>query len=132
MKDDKPKAAKKEKSEMANIVVLFEVTPTKEGMKKYLDLAAMLKPMLAGFEGFIRAERFCSLSEEGKLLSMNIWTDEAAVERWRNVMQHRMSQKEGREKLFKSYKITVCSEIRSYTDQDRLQAPQDSNAIFGV
>ena len=48
---------------MANIVVLFEVKPTKAGMKKYLDLAAMLKPMLAGFEGFIRAERFSSLYE---------------------------------------------------------------------
>ena len=46
---------------MANIIVLFEVKPTQAGMKKYLDLAAMLKPMLAGFEGFIRAERFSSL-----------------------------------------------------------------------
>ena len=47
-------------------------------------------------------------------------------------MQHRMSQKEGRENLFESYKITVCSEIRSYTDTDRAQAPQDSNRYFGV
>ena len=69
---------------MKNVIVLFEVTPTKAGMQKYLDLAAMLKPMLSGFEGFIRAERFSSLNEEGKLLSMNVWTDEAAVERWRN------------------------------------------------
>ena len=74
---------------MANIVVLFEVKLTKSGVQKYLDLAAMLKPMLSGFEGFIRAERFSSLNEEGKLLSMNVWTDEVAVERWRNVMQHR-------------------------------------------
>ena len=117
---------------MADIVVLFEVTPTKEGMQKYLDLAAMLKPMLTGFEGFIRAERFSSLNEEGKLLSMNIWSDEEAVERWRNVVQHRMSQKEGREKLFESYKITVCSTIRSYTDNDRQQAPADSNQYFEV
>lgn len=117
---------------MANIIVLFEVNPTKAGMKKYLDLAAMLKPMLSGFECFIRAERFSSLNEDGKLLSMNVWTDETAVERWRNVMQHRMSQKEGREKLFESYKITVCSEIRSYTDTDRAQAPQDSNRYFGT
>ena len=117
---------------MKNIIVLFEVTPTKEGMQKYLDLAAALKPMLAGFEGFIRAERFSSLNEEGKLLSMNVWTDEAAVERWRNVMQHRMSQKQGREKLFESYKITVCSEIRSYTETERTQAPTDSNEYFGV
>ena len=117
---------------MKNIIVMFEVTPTKEGMQKYLDLAAALKPMLAGFEGFIRAERFSSLNEEGKLLSMNVWTDEAAVERWRNVMQHRMSQKQGREKLFKSYKITVCSEIRSYTDTERTEAPDDSSKYFGV
>ena len=105
---------------MANVVVLFEVKPTKEGMQKYLDLAAMLKPML-----------FSSLNEEGKLLSMNIWTDEAAVERWRNVVEHRMSQKEGREKLFESYKITVCSAIREYSDTDRAQAPADSNSYFG-
>lgn len=117
---------------MKNIIVLFEVTPTKEGMQKYLDLAAALKPMLAGFEGFIRAERFSSLNEEGKLLSMNVWTDETAVERWRNVMQHRMSQKEGREKLFESYKITVCSEIRSYTETERTQAPADSNKYLEV
>ena len=117
---------------MANILVSFEVKPAKAGMQKYLDLAAMLKPMLSGFEGFIRAERFSSLNEDGKLLSMNVWTDETAVERWRNVMQHRMSQKEGWEKLFESYKITVCSEIRSYTDTDRAQAPQDSNRYFGT
>ena len=34
------------------------------------------------------------------------------------------------EKLFESYKITVCSEIRSYTNTERTQAPQDSNQYF--
>ena len=56
----------KEETKVANIIVLFEVKPTKAGMKKYLDLTAMIKPLLAGFEGFIRAERFSSLNEEGK------------------------------------------------------------------
>lgn len=116
---------------MSKVVVLFEVKPTKEGMKRYLDLAAMLKPLLAGFEGFISAERFTSLNEEGKLLSMNVWENEEAVARWRNVMEHRMSQKEGREKLFESYKITVCSSIREYSDIDRKEAPADSNEYFG-
>ena len=115
---------------MSEIIVLFEVKPTKEGMKRYLDLATGLKPLLAGFEGFIRAERFTSLNEEGKLLSMNVWTDEEAVARWRNVVEHRMSQKEGREKLFESYRITVCSAIRSYTDTDRAEAPADSNEYW--
>lgn len=115
---------------MANIIVLFEVKPTKDGIKKYLDLASMLKSMLASFEGFIRAERFSSLNEEGKLLSMSVWTDEAAVERWRKNMHHRLNQKDGREKLFEAYRITVCSENRSYMNVERLQAPQDSNQYF--
>lgn len=115
---------------MSDVIVLFEVTPTALGMHRYLDLAASLKGLLDGFEGFVRAERFESLSEKGKLLSMNVWTDEGAVERWRNVVEHRMSQREGREKLFKSYKITVCSAIRTYTDADRTEAPRDSNVYF--
>ena len=101
---------------MADIIVLFEVKPTADGMKRYLDLAAVLKPLLKGFEGFIRAERFSSLAEEGKLLSMNVWSDESAVERWRNMVEHRMSQQE--------------SAIRSYTDKDRREAPSDSNEFF--
>lgn len=117
---------------MKNVIVLFEVIPTQEGMKRYLDLAAMLKPFLKGFEGFICAERFTSLNEEGKLLSMNIWESEEAVERWRNVVEHRMSQKEGREKLFESYKITVCSVLREYTDIDRKEAPKDSNRYMEI
>ncbi len=115
---------------MGDIIVLFEVKPTKEGMKRYLDLAAMLKPLLEGFEGFIRMERFSSLNEEGKLLSMNVWKSEEAVERWRNVVEHRMCQKEGREKLFESYKITVCAAIREYSYADRVGAPADSNKYF--
>lgn len=66
--------------------MLFEVKPTKEGKSRYLELAAQLKPLLSGFEGFIRAERFTSLNEEGKLLSMNVWKDENAVKNWRNVV----------------------------------------------
>ena len=113
---------------MSHIVALFEVTPTETGKQRYLDLAAMLNPLLEGFEGFVRAERFRSLNNGDKLLPMNVWTDEAAVERWRNVMQHRMSQREGREKLFASYNITVCSVLREYTATDRAQAPADSNS----
>lgn len=101
-------------------------------MQRYLDLAAGLKPLLSGFEEFIRAERFTSLNDEGKLLSMNVWTDEQAVARWRNVVEHRMSQKEGREKLFESYKITVCRSLREYSDKDRREAPADSNEAMGI
>lgn len=117
---------------MEKIIVLFEVKPTKEGAAKYLELAAILKPMLEEIPGFISAERFMSINEEGKILSMNIWEDEKALEEWRNVVEHRMAQKEGRENLFESYKITVCSPIREYTRDEREQAPENSNSTFGA
>ncbi len=112
---------------MSKIVVLFEVTPTQEGMNKYLELAAQLRPMLAGVKGFISAERFSSLNTQGKLLSMNVWESQEAVEKWRNNLEHRMSQAEGKNNLFESYKITVCGVLREYTDSDREGAPKDSN-----
>lgn len=101
-------------------------------MQRYLDLAAVLKPLLSGLEGFTWAGRFTSLCADGKLLSMSIWTDEAAVERWRGVVRLRMSQKEGREQVFESCRITACSGLRTYTMTDRVQAPQDANVFFEV
>ncbi len=112
---------------MSKIIVLFEVTPTKTGAEKYLELAGKLRPMLSSAEGFISAERFKSINNEGKLLSLNIWESEEALEKWRNTLEHRMSQAEGKNKLFESYKITVCSSIREYSDKERQEAPKDSN-----
>lgn len=111
-------------------VVLFEVTPTAEGKVRYLELAAQLKPLLSNAEGFIRSERFGSLNEEGKLLSLNVWENEESVKKWRNELHHRMSQSEGRERLFENYRITVASVIREYDDSNRNEAPADSNEYF--
>lgn len=47
-------------------------------------------------------------------------------------MNHRMSQEEMRGKLFESYKITVCSSIREYSNTDRTQAPVGSNEYFAA
>ncbi len=115
---------------MNKIIVLFEVVPTKEGMEKYLELAAMLKELLVNAEGFIRAERFESLNNEGKLLSLNVWESEEAVSKWRNTLEHRMSQAEGRNKLFQSYTITICQSLREYSNIERENAPKDSNEYF--
>ena len=111
-------------------VVLFEVCPTPQGRKRYLELAAALRPLLEDFDGLVRMERFASLNQEGKLLSMNVWRDEASLERWRKAAEHRLCQQEGREQLFESYRITVCAPVRSYTDRLRDQAPADSRAAL--
>ncbi len=115
---------------MSKYIVLFEVIPTAEGKARYLELAAMLKPMLSGFDGFISAERFQSLADERKILSMNVWESEEAMKKWRTMTEHRMSQLEGKTKLFETYKISVTKVIREYTNKDRVDAPSDSNEYF--
>lgn len=112
------------------VVVLFEVTPTAVGKERYLELVSQLKPLLSNAEGFIRSERFNSLNEEGKLLSLNVWENEESVKKWRNELHHRMSQSEGRERFFENYRITVASVIREYDDSNRNEAPADSNEYF--
>lgn len=115
-----------------HIVVLFEVKPKKEGKEEYLKLAAALKTELAKMSGFIRVERFASLNEEGKLLSLSVWENEDAAAAWRNQLNHRGSQKKGHDALFERYHISVASIIREYTHDDRKEAPADSNQFLGI
>lgn len=111
---------------MEGIIVLFEVTLKKDKLKDYLAQAAMLKEDLVKAEGFICAERFSSLAAPNKLLSMPIWETEEHVARWRNFMAHRICQKHSREEDFADYKITVVSPIRTYSMNDRKEAPAAS------
>ena len=112
------------------VIVLFEVTVKEERTEDYLARAAQLKELLVQEEGFISAERFSSLAAKGKLLSMSVWRNEESAARWRNNISHRMSQQAGRMEDFVDYKITVVSPLRTYTMQDRQEAPEDSNAYF--
>lgn len=118
--------------ESPKVAVLFEVKPKAEGKEEYLKLAAALKTELAKMPGFIRVERFASLNEEGKLLSLSVWENEDAAAAWRNQINHRGSQKKGHDALFEHYHISVASIIREYTQDDRKEAPEDSNRFLGI
>lgn len=113
------------------ILVLFEVTIKKSYKDGYLALATNLKNELVKSEGFIRSERFSSLVNEGKLLSLSVWENEEAVSKWRNQTEHRMSQRQGHDSMFESYTITIASQLRSYSNIERSDAPEDSNRLFG-
>ena len=96
-----------------------------ERRQDYLSLAARLKPELEKIDGFISVERFQSLSDETKLLSLSIWRDEDAVKRWRQQSDHRGAQRKGREFIFNDYRLRIASVIRDYGMSGRDQAPQD-------
>jgi heme-degrading monooxygenase HmoA len=111
------------------IAVIFEVWPAQR--QRYLDIAAELRPLLDGIDGFISIERFESLGENGKLLSLSFWRDEEAVAAWRNIEAHRAAQKEGREEVFRNYRLRIGGIVRDYGMTDRAQAPSDSRAANG-
>lgn len=113
------------------IAVIFEVWPAEGKRAAYLDIAASLKPRLAEIDGFISVERFESLTEPGKLLSLSFWRDEAAVAAWRNVEQHRLAQAAGRDGIFRDYRLRIAGVIRDYGMTDRDQAPADSRGRHG-
>jgi heme-degrading monooxygenase HmoA len=110
------------------IAVIFEVWPKPEHKKEYFDLAAELKPILETIDGFISVERFESLTEKGKILSLSFFRDEAAVAAWRNVGEHRKTQGKGRATIFENYRLRIAGVIRDYGMNDREQAPKDSRA----
>jgi heme-degrading monooxygenase HmoA len=112
------------------IAVIFEVWPDRR--EDYLDIAAELRPHLKQIDGFISVERFESLTEKGKMLSLSFFRDEAAVEAWRNVAEHRSAQAKGRGGIFKDYRLRIASVIRDYGMDDRAEAPADSKAAHAA
>lgn len=113
------------------IAVLFEVEPAEGERGAYLDLAAALGERLRAVPGFLSVERFESLSEPGKLLSLSFWRDEAAVADWRRDAAHRQTQAKGRGGVFAGYRLRVAEVVRDYGMDDRAQAPADSREVHG-
>jgi heme-degrading monooxygenase HmoA len=113
------------------IAVIFEVWPADGHKQAYLDIAASLKPELEQIDGFVSIERFQSLVDETKLLSLSFWRDETAVQAWRNVEHHRQAQAAGRGGVLRDYRLRVAGVIRDYGMTERAEAPRDSRAANG-
>ena len=114
------------------IAVIFEVRPAEGHTDAYLALAAKLREDLMQMDGFISVERFQSLTDPGKMLSLSFWRDEAAVAGWRNHERHRATQAAGRGGVFADYRLRVAAVLRDYGMEDREQAPADSRAHHGT
>lgn len=112
------------------IAVIFEVQVTEGRKADYLAIAASIRPLLEQIDGFISVERFQSLSEPTKLLSLSFFEHEEAVREWRTLTAHRQAQGKGRaegeDSVFDDYRLRVASVLRDYGKYDRVQVPADS------
>ena len=111
------------------VAVLFEAFPAKGKWDEYMDIAAKLRPELDQIEGFISIERFQSVHNPQKVLSLSFWKDEESIRQWRNIELHRIAQKEGRSSIFDNYRLRVATVQRDYGMTEREQAPGDSKTI---
>ena len=111
------------------IVVIFEVWPAEGRRESYLDHAARLRAELEKIDGFISVERFQSITDPGKILSLSFFRDEDAVRRWRTLSEHRRAQAKGRGQLFRDYRLRIAGVVRDYGMHERAQAPADSRQV---
>ena len=96
------------------IAVIFEVMLGPDRAQRYFDLAGALRADLEQVDGFISVERFKSMTSEDKYVSLSFWRDRAAVEAWFGHRGHAAAQAEGREAIFRDYRIRVAEVFRDY------------------
>ncbi|MGX5848564.1 antibiotic biosynthesis monooxygenase family protein [Mesorhizobium sp. PL10] len=113
------------------IAVIFEVEPAEGKRDAYLGIAAELRPLLDGIDGFISIERFQSLVDPNRVLSLSFWRDEEAVKAWRNTEEHRQAQRVGRGGIFAGYRLRIAHVVRDYGLTEREEAPADSRVVNG-
>ncbi|MEM9103896.1 MAG: antibiotic biosynthesis monooxygenase [Pseudomonadota bacterium] len=106
------------------IAVIFEVVLDEKNKAVYFKAAEHLKSELFQIKGFISIERFQSVKNSNKLLSLSFWENEEAIYQWREQEQHRNAQELGRARLFQDYRLRVAQVIRDYGKEDRDEAPQ--------
>lgn len=107
------------------LAVIFEVWPAAGRRDEYLAMAAELFEEVRRIDGFVSVERFESLYEPGKLLSLQVWRDEAALTVWRTHLEHRRAQALGRGGMFAEYRLRIAEIVRDYSPHDRAEAPRD-------
>lgn len=113
------------------IAVIIELTPAEGRADDYFSMAKRLKADVETIDGFISVERFESVTQPGKFVSISFWRDEEALRSWRIHGRHQVAQRAGREGIFTDYRVRVAGVLRDYSMTERAQAADDQIALLG-
>ena len=91
------------------VIFTNEKTDTLEG---YGEMANQMVELAAKQPGYLGFE---SISEGNKSISVSYWTDLESIKAWKQVADHAMAQKMGREKWYKSYTTRIARVEREYS-----------------
>jgi len=97
------------------VIVVFEFEPMPKYVDRYFELAGALRSEVEQIDGFISVERFESVNQSGRFVSVSTWRDLDAVKAWREFAEHRQAQDESKDRgMFRDYRIRVASVVRDY------------------
>lgn len=96
------------------LAVIFEVEMNAGRGEEYFELAGKLRPELENIDGFISVERFQSVNDSNKYVSLSFWRDEGAVKTWKSHAEHRLAQDRGKREIFADFRIRVAEVLRDY------------------
>jgi heme-degrading monooxygenase HmoA len=112
------------------VAVIFSSmrTPADDG---YAETAARMEELAAQQPGYlgIEAARAAGEEEESVLgITVSYWKTEADARNWKRVAEHRVAQREGRDRWYDSYTLRIARVERAY-GFERAQAETNRRSV---
>jgi len=96
-----------------NMVVVVFRSRLRPGVEQEVEaLGARLFALASAMPGFMSYSDYASADGEG--VTIVEFASHETLTAWREHPEHRQAQAVGRERLFSSYRITVCDAVRDY------------------
>jgi heme-degrading monooxygenase HmoA len=97
---------------MAESLTVFRSRLRDDVPGRYFDLAAELHERARGFPGFVEFKQF--VADDGERVTLVTFDSAEHEAAWRDDVQHRAAQHEGRESFYSEYDIAVCAVQRRH------------------
>ena len=97
-------------------VVIFTAQRSGQDDTGYNAMAEKMSALAAQQPGFIGVESV--RDETGLGVTLSYWTDEAALKSWKQVAEHALAQKLGKERWYTHYTLRVAKIERAYSGPD--------------
>ncbi|WP_028108203.1 antibiotic biosynthesis monooxygenase family protein [Ferrimonas futtsuensis] len=101
------------------IAVILEIYPTQSGKEAFTALAERLLVMISGHRGLVSIERFQSLMDEHKLLSLSFWLTREDVQQWQRHLQQELSEDPAAKALIRHYRVRTALVERDHAGDHR-------------
>jgi heme-degrading monooxygenase HmoA len=97
---------------MGESLTVFRSRLRPEVPDRYFDLAAELHERARGFPGFVEFKQF--VADDGERVTLVTFDSAEHEAAWRDDVQHRAAQREGRDAFYAEYDIAVCEVQRRH------------------